>query len=172
MQFNQVWPHLPGILPCFSFLLQTIHLALHYCRTHLMGSKEGLFCVCLFMHVSACLCLYPQPGLSVYDTFGASSTVPKKDQNGSLFTTGCVWEWVSEGSGTADLLTCVFVLLIPLFWECCGGQEVRIMERAEECSVFVLQCLSNHHTAAETRRTLTSSNTSLTRSHSPSNTLA
>lgn len=81
-----------------------------------------------------------------------------------------VSEW--EGSGAADLLTCVFVLLIPLFWECCGGQEVRIMERAEECSVFVLQSLSNHHTAAETRRTFTSWNTSLTRSRSPSNTLA
>ncbi len=63
-------------------------------------------------------------------------------------------------------------LLIPLFWECCGWQEVGIMERAEECSVFVLQSLSNHHTAAETRGTFASTNTSLTCSLSLSNNVA
>lgn len=34
------------------------------------------------------------------------------------------------------------------------------MERAEECNVFVLQSLTNHHTAAETRGTCASSNAS------------
>lgn len=113
----------------------------------------------MFVFVHVCIC---SPFCLCTPSFGASTrtTVPKTDQNGSLFTTGCVWEWMSEDSGAADLLTCVFVLLIPLFWECRGGQEVGIMERAEECSVFVLQSLSNHHTAAESRETCASSNAS------------
>lgn len=58
-----------------------------------MCSEEGLFSVCLFMRVSACLCLYLQPVLTAYDSFSASTrTVPKTDQNGSLFTIGSVCE--------------------------------------------------------------------------------